>query len=75
MLPDFQCLERIRDYRDEIQKTVARYGQSFETFDVDANYQRSVVFCILQIGRLVGGLSEEYRQKTVSRIQWGLSRA
>lgn len=69
--PDFQRLERIRDYCDEIQKTVARYGQSFETFDADADYQRSVAFCILQIGELAGGLSEEYRRKTASRIQWG----
>ena len=69
--PDFQRLERIRDYCDEIQKTVARYGQSFGTFDTDADYQRSVAFCILQIGELAGGLSEEYRRKTASRIQWG----
>ena len=69
--PDFQRLERIRDYCDEIQKTVVRYGQSFETFDTDADYQRSVAFCILQIGELAGGLSGEYRQKTASRIQWG----
>lgn len=69
--PDFQRLERIRDYCNEIQKTVVRYGQIFEIFDTDVDFQRSVAFCILQIGELTGGLSEEYRQKTASRIQWG----
>ena len=50
--PDLQRLEHIRDYCDEIQKTIARYGKSFDIFDADADYQRSVSFCILQIGEL-----------------------
>ena len=69
--PDLQRLEHIRDYCDEIQKTIERYGNSFEVFDDDADYQRSVSFCILQIGELSGRLSQEYRQATASRIQWG----
>lgn len=64
--PDLQRIERIWDYCLEVQKTVARYGQAFDT---DADYQRSIAFCILQIGELGGGLSPEYRQKTASRIQ------
>ena len=69
--PDLQRLEHIRDYCDEIQKTIERYGNSFEIFDDDPDYQRSVSFCILQIGELSGRLSPEYRQATASRIQWG----
>lgn len=70
--PDHQRLSRIRDYCDEIQKTIVRYGKSFEIFDVDPDYQRSIAFSILQIGELSGRLSQEYRQKTASRIQWSL---
>ena len=51
--------------------TTARYGNSFEIFDNDSDYQRSVSFCILQIGELSGGLSLEYRQATASQMQWG----
>ena len=69
--PDMQRLEHIRDYCDEIQKTIRRYGNSFDIFDADADYQRSVSFCILQIGELSGGLSDEYRKATADRIQWG----
>ena len=69
--PDYQRLEHIRDYCEEIRKTIARYGSSFEVFDSDADYQRSVSFCILQIGELSGKLSPEYRQATADRIQWG----
>ena len=63
--PDRQRLEHIRDYCIEIKKTIIRYGES------DADYQRSVSFCILQIGELSGGLSAEFRKATADRIQWG----
>ena len=69
--PDAQRLAHIRDYCLEIKKTIERYGASFETFDSDPDYQRSVSFCILQIGELCGKLSEEYRLETTKQIQWG----
>lgn len=69
--PDLQRIKHIRDYYVEIRKSIMRYGNSFEVFNSDADYQRSVSFSILQIGELSGGLSAEYRQATVQRIQWG----
>lgn len=69
--PDRQRLEHIRDYCVEIKKTITRYGESFEVFDTDADYQRFVSFSILQIGELSGGLSIEFRKATADRIQWG----
>ena len=69
--PDFQRLEHIRDYCAEIERTIQRYGNSFEIFDRDSDYQRSISFCILQIGELSGKLSPEFRAQTASRIQWG----
>lgn len=69
--PDLQRLEHIRDYCGEIEKTIERYGKSFDIFDQDADYQRSISFCILQIGELAGRLSQEYREATASRVQWG----
>ena len=47
--PDLQRIQHIRDYCVEIEKTIQRYGNSFETIDQDADYQRSISFCILQI--------------------------
>lgn len=69
--PDLQRIKHIRDYCNEIEKTIKRYGKSFDVFDNDADYQRSISFCILQIGELSGGLSQEYRQSTSNRMQWG----
>lgn len=42
--PDLQRIQHIRDYCGEIEKTIQRYGRDFETFDRDADYQRSVSF-------------------------------
>ena len=69
--PDAQRLEHIRDYCVEIEKTILRYGKTFEAFDSDPDYQRSVSFCILQIGELSGKLSDAFRADTAGRIQWG----
>ena len=69
--PDLQRIKHIRDYCAEICKTIERYGDSFEIFDQDADYQRSISFSIMQIGELSGGLSEEYRKETCDRVQWG----
>ena len=71
MSPDMQRLKHIRDYCVEIEKTVMRYGSSFDIFDADPDYQRSVSFSILQIGELTGGLTQEYRHATANRVQWG----
>ena len=71
LLPDLQRLKHIYDYCVEIEKTIQRYGKSFDVFDHDADYQRSVSFCILQIGELGSRLSPEFRESTANRVQWG----
>ena len=68
--PDLQRIQHIYDYCSEIEKTISRYGHSFEIFEADVDYQRSVSFCILQIGELGNGLSADYRNSTEDRIQW-----
>lgn len=75
MSPDLQRIKHIRDYCVEIQKTINRYGDNFEVYAADADYQRSISFSILQIGELSGGLSEQYRKETADRVQWGPMKA
>ena len=71
LTPDLQRIEHIRNYCAEIEATIARFGDSFEQFQADTDYQKSISFDILQIGELSGGLSLEYRASTADRIQWG----
>lgn len=67
---DMRRVGHILEYCQEIEKTIYRYGDSFAIFDMDADYQRSISFCILQIGELAGGLSDAYKQKTADQMQW-----
>lgn len=68
---DIQRLQHICEYCTQIRNTIHRFGKSFEIFDTDPDYQQSISFSILQIGELVGNLSEEYRISTTKSIQWG----
>lgn len=44
----------------EIEQTVARFGDDFETFEKDKIYRNAAIMCILQIGELAGRLSPEF---------------
>ena len=72
--PDLQRIAHIKDYCVEIGRTIARYGDSFEVFSADTDYQKSVSFSILQIGELSGNLSEEFRAETAAEIPWAAIR-
>jgi uncharacterized protein with HEPN domain len=72
--PDYQRILHIHNYCDRIEKTVQRYGRNYDTFLSDGDYIDSVSMKIMQIGELVGGLSEEFRESTKSRMQWGAIR-
>ncbi len=72
--PDLQRIAHIRDYCIEIGATIDRYGNSFEIFEKDTDYQKSVSFSILQIGELCGKLSEDFRKETAGMIPWAAIR-
>lgn len=68
--PDLQRISRIRKYCATIQRTVSRYGNDFDSFISDIDYQHSVAFSLLQIGELVGGLSADFRRSTADQMPW-----
>lgn len=72
--PDLQRIAHIREYCVNIQDDLARFGATFELFQSDSAFQRSIAFCVLQIGELCNGLSEEYRNATGGKIQWNAIR-
>ena len=67
---DFQRLEHIVDYCEDIEDALARMNHSYEDFLADKMAQYAVAFSILQIGELVSKLSEELRTSTHSEIDW-----
>jgi len=62
-------LEHIISYCDQIEETVARFGSEFSIFQRDPIYRNAAALCILQIGELVGKLSDEFRAAHPS-IPW-----
>lgn len=70
MSPDLQRLEHILDYCSDICSLVNRFGDDYDIFSRDTAYQQAVSFCILQIGELANGLSDEFRRTTDESVSW-----
>lgn len=71
---DRDILEHIVSYCGQIEETVSRFGNSYNVFSSDAIYRNAAALCILQIGELVGKLSEEFRLHHTA-IPWRQIRA
>ena len=66
---DFDILEHIIRYCDEIKEARDRFGDSLESLRLDTQYKNAVAMCILQIGELVGHLTEEFKEEHNS-VPW-----
>ena len=66
---DISILEHIVSYCEQIEQTVVRFGDDYDVFTQDAIYRNAAALCILQIGELVGKLTEAFRE-THTAIPW-----
>lgn len=71
---DRQRLSHIRTYCQDIAGFIERFGKNYETFINDRAYFSAVSMCVLQIGELANGLSEEFREQTKAQMPWGMIR-
>ena len=71
---DWQRLLHIRTYCEDIEEFIIRFGRDFDTFTTDRAYFSAVSMCILQIGELSNGLSDEFREATKDQLPWGMIR-
>ena len=62
-------LEHIISYCDQIQQTVERFGDDYALFESDPIYRNATAPCILQIGELVGKLTDDFREEHPS-VPW-----
>lgn len=58
---DMVILAKIVQYADEIQSTIDRFQLTEETFATDFVVKNAISMCILQIGELVGKLTEAFK--------------
>lgn len=66
---DCSILEHIVSYCEQIEETVQRFGDDYAIFAADTIYRNAAALCILQIGELVGKLSDTFRAEH-SSIPW-----
>ncbi len=57
---DRKVLERVIRYCNDIELLLAEYGNDFEKYKEQISFQYSCNMCIIQIGELVGRLSDEF---------------
>lgn len=57
---DIEVLNKIIGYCNDIEFLKEKYNCSFEKFENDISFQYSCNMCIIQIGELVGRLSEGF---------------
>jgi uncharacterized protein with HEPN domain len=72
--PDFQRLLHIKVYCNDIAEFIKRFGSNYQSLAADSAYFHSVSMCLLQIGELANGLSEDFRESTAERIPWNAVR-
>lgn len=58
---NLSILEHMIAYCNQIEETVDRFGNEYALFASDAIYRNAAALCILQIGELVGKLTDEFR--------------
>lgn len=67
-------LRHIVDYCNEINKTIDRFGNDYETFSKDSVYQNAVALCVLQIGELTTHFTEDFKN-TYNEMPWNQIKA
>lgn len=67
---DTQILSHIYNYCNKIFKTVKRFGNNFDDYSNDNDYQDSISMNLLQIGELVSKLSEDFIKRSSGSIPW-----
>lgn len=66
---DRDILRHIVSYCVQIEQTMVRFGDDYGLFVADPIYRNAAALCILQIGELVGKLTETFRAAHPS-IPW-----
>ena len=66
---DRSILKHILSYCEQIELAAEHFGKDYAVFARDPVYRNAVALCILQIGELVGHMSDEFKE-TYAQIPW-----
>ncbi len=71
---DKEIVEKIIKYCNDIEKLKTQYDNDFDKYQKDISFQYSCNMCIIQIGELVGRLSDDFTEAN-NDIPWYSIRA
>jgi uncharacterized protein with HEPN domain len=60
---DSTILKKINQYADEVSGTITRFNLDYAKFKQDYVMKNAIGMCILQIGELVGKLSDRFKDQ------------
>jgi uncharacterized protein with HEPN domain len=66
---DREVILKMIKYCNDIAQLMEKYNSDFEVYKTDISFQYSCNMCIIQIGELVGRLSEKFMEAH-SQIPW-----
>ena len=68
---DKMILRKIIQYCKDIDEIINRFGDDIQVYETDVAYQYACSMCIIQIGELVGQLSDELKNER-QEVSWKL---
>ncbi|MGN0507069.1 MAG: DUF86 domain-containing protein [Lachnospiraceae bacterium] len=71
---DASILRKMIQYCMDVDCLMKRFNQSFESYQKDISFQYSCNMCIIQIGELVGRLSDDFLEEH-NEIPWHAMKA
>lgn len=66
---DKNVLAHMIQYCDQIAETISLFGKDYDIFSSNNTYKNACCLCLLQIGELVGALSNDFTS-THTGIPW-----
>lgn len=67
---NIDIINHLKNYCEDIERAVVRFGKDKENFEKDTDYRNSVCMSLLQIGELTGHLSQDFREATKESVYW-----
>ena len=64
-------MQKIMQYCNDIDELIKRFGDDIQLYESDFAYQYACSMCIIQIGELVGQLSDELKSER-PEVAWRL---
>jgi len=72
---DAQIILHIKQYCLVINEATERLSNDYRQFAKDEVLRHSISMCLMQIGKLSGRLSQQFKNQTMNRVMWGAIRS